>query len=96
MRRTRRLAVLVAVNGVLVAVAGWLGAAALNFVIAAVLVVIAIILFGTARRLDRRPDVAVPEWARRSPRLPSRAWSVLDSMREEQLLGKGSGADDFR
>lgn len=94
MRRTRRLAVLVAVNGVLVAATGWLDAVAVNFTIAAALVLIAIILFGTAPRLDHRPDPAVPEWARRSPRVPSRAWSVLDSMREEQLLGRGSGVDD--
>lgn len=94
MRRTRRLAVLVAVNGVLVAAAGWLGAVAVSFVIAAVLVLIAIILFGTAPRSERRPAATIPEWARRSPRMPSRTWSVLDSMREEQLLGKGRGMDD--
>lgn len=94
MRRTRRLAVLVAVNGVLVAAAGWLGAVVVSFVIATALVLIALILFWTAERFEHRSTATIPEWARRSPRVPSSAWSVLDSMREEQLLGKGQGVDD--
>lgn len=96
MRRIRRLAVLVAVTGVLVAAAGWLGAVVVNFVIAPVLMLIAIILFRTAPGIERRPAVAIPDWAKRSPRLPSHTWSVLDSMREEQLLGGAHGVDESR
>jgi hypothetical protein len=86
MRTVRVLAVAVAATGVLAGASGWLGWTVASVLAVAVLLLLSGALWRIARRLDGRSGAApLPDWALPSGQV-SRTWSVIDAVREHQVL----------